>query len=129
MFLPRWRQILHSLWLEFWLPLPLLGLLFWLGGSLVKEQVLNRPYTTVNTLQADTERQVNLPITVLLIKADINKNQGLTQVQVNTTDSTLKRWEFEFPITEFEQVEVNMAMKLGLSREDVRRLIRYRIKE
>lgn len=129
MSLPRWRQVLHSLWLEFWLPLPLLGVLFWLGGSLIKEQVLSRPYTTVNTLQADTERQVQLPITVLLIKAEINKSEGLTQVQINTADSTLKNLEFEFPVTQFEQVEAKIAMKLGLSREDVRKLIRYRIKE
>lgn len=129
MSLPPWRRILDSLWLEFWLPLPLLGVVFWLGGSLIKDQVLSRPYTTVSTLQADTERDVQLSLTVLLIKAKIKKSEGLTQVEVRTVDSTLKKLEFEFPVTEFEQVESSIAQKLGLSREDVRKLVRYQVKE
>jgi hypothetical protein len=129
MSLPHWRQILNSLWLEFWLPLPLLGVFFWLGGSLMKDQVLSRPYTTVNTLQADIEREVQLSIIVLLIKAEIKKSQGLTKVQVKTTDSTLRKLEFEFPVTEFQQVETSIAMKLGLSQDDVRKLVRYQVKD
>ncbi len=127
MSLPRWQQILHSLWLEFWLPLPLLGALFWLGGSFIKDRVLSRPYTTVSTLQADTERQIKLSVTVLLIKAKIQKSEGITEVEIKAADSTLKKLEFAFPTTEFAQVEANIAMKLGLSREDVRKLVRYQI--
>lgn len=38
---PRWLQVLYRLGLEFWLPLPLLGLGFWTGGGLVSDQVLS----------------------------------------------------------------------------------------
>lgn len=129
MSIPPWRQVLHSLWLEFWLPLPLLGVVFWVGGSFIKEQVLSRPYTTVSTLQADTERAVQLSVIVLLIKAKIQQSEGLTQVEIKTADPTLKKLEFVFPVTEFEQVEANIAQKLGLSREDVRKLVRYQVKD
>lgn len=44
---PRWLQVLYRLGLEFWLPLPLLGLGFWTGGGLVSDQVLSHPNPAV----------------------------------------------------------------------------------
>ncbi|MEW5860814.1 MAG: hypothetical protein AB1861_26155, partial [Cyanobacteriota bacterium] len=110
---PRWLQVLHSLGLEFWLPLPLLGIIFWVGGGLVTDQALSRSYDTVDKLQADTQLEVQLSVTLLVIKAEIDKEQGFTEVQVKTTDSTLKKLEFEFPVTEFSQVEAAIAQELG----------------
>jgi hypothetical protein len=128
MSLPRWLQFLRPLWLEFWLPLPLLGIIFWLGGNAVTSQVLSRPYSTVSKLQADTQQEVQLTVTVLVIKADIEKNEGLTSVEVKTADPELTRLKFEFPVTEVSQVEAMIAQKLGLSREDVKKLVRYQVK-
>ena len=128
MSLPRWLQFLRPLWLEFWLPLPLLGIIFWLGGSAVTSQVLSRPYSTVSKLQADTQQEVQLSLTVLVIKAEIEKNEGLTSVEVKTADPELTRLKFEFPVTEVSQVEAMIAQKLGLSREDVNKLVRYQMK-
>ena len=128
MSLPRWLQFLRPLWLEFWLPLPLLGIIFWFGGNAVTSQVLSRPYSTVSKLQADTQQEVQLTVTVLVIKADIEKNEGLTSVEVKTADPELTRLKFEFPVTEVSQVEAMIAQKLGLSREDVKKLVRYQVK-
>ncbi|MBD1892099.1 hypothetical protein [Coleofasciculus sp. FACHB-SPT9] len=125
---PRWLQRLHFLGLEFWLPLPLLGIIFWVGGGLVTDQALSRSYDTVDKLQADTQLEVQLSVTLLVIKAEIDKEQGFTKVQVKTTDSTLKKLEFEFPVTEFSQVEAAIAQELGLSAENVRTLVRYQLK-
>ncbi len=125
---PRWWQALRPLWLEFWLPLPLLGIIFWLGGSFVTNQVLSRPYSTVTKLQADTQQQVQLSVTVLVIKAQIERSEGLTKVEVKTADPELKKLEFEFPVTQVNQVEAMVAQKLRLPREDVRKLVRYQIK-
>ena len=124
---PRWRQLLHSLGLEFWLPLPLLGFAFWVGGSLVTDQLLSRPYGIKAQLKANTQLQVRLSVTVLAIKADIEKSQGLTKVEVKTTDSVLKRLEFQFPVTEVNSVETSIAQELGLSVENVRKLVRYQV--
>ncbi|MEW6495032.1 MAG: hypothetical protein AB1589_21310 [Cyanobacteriota bacterium] len=129
MSLPRWWKALNVLWLEFWLPLPLLGVCFWLAGSVITEQVLSRPYSTVNTLQANAQRKVQLSVTVLAIKAEIEKSERLTKVEVITAESALKRLEFEFPVTEFNQVEASIAQELGLSRADVRKLVRYQVKD
>lgn len=125
---PRWLQKLHSLGLEFWLPLPLLGIAFWVGGGILTDKVLSRPYGTVDKLQADTQLEVQLSVTVLVIKAQIKKNEGFTRVQVKTTDSALKKLEFEFPVTDLSGVEAMIAQELKLSREDVRKLVRYQVK-
>ena len=124
----RWLQTLRPLLLEFWLPLPLLGIIFWLGGNFVNSQVLSRSYSTVTKLKADTQQQVQLPVTVLVIQAQIERSEGITKVAVKTADPELKKLEFEFPVTQVSQVEALIAQKLGLSREDVRKLVRYQIK-
>jgi cell division protein FtsX len=128
MSLPRWLQALRPLLLEFWLPLPLLGIIFWLGGNFVTSQVLSRPYSTVSKLQADTQQEVQLSVTVLVIKAEIERSEGVTQVEVKTADPQLKKLEFEFPVTQVSQLETAIAQKLGLSREDVKKLVRYQVK-
>ena len=125
---PRWLQKLHSLGLEFWLPLPLLGIAFWVAGGILTDKVLSRPYGTVDKLQADTQLEVQLSVTVLVIKAEIKKSEGFTRVQVKTTDSALKKLEFEFPVTDLSGVEAMIAQELKLSREDVRKLVRYQVK-
>ncbi|NJN57648.1 MAG: hypothetical protein HC879_09175 [Leptolyngbyaceae cyanobacterium SL_5_9] len=120
----RWLQ---RLGLEFWLPLPLLGVCFWVGGGLLTSQVLSRPYGTENTLQADVQLEVSLSVSVSLIRAVVNQDEASTLVEVKTVDSALKQLEFEFPVTELSQVEAAIAQELGLSIEEVRRLVRYEI--
>ncbi|HAX77852.1 MAG TPA: hypothetical protein DCY88_18935 [Cyanobacteria bacterium UBA11372] len=129
MFRHRWLYLLHSFGLEFWLPLPFLGVLFWFGGNLMTEHVLSRPYTTVNQLQADTQLEVKLSLTVVLIQAVINKTEGVTFVAVKTTDSTLKKLEYEFGVTEVSEVESAIAQELNMSIEQTRKLVRYQIQD
>ncbi len=119
----RWIQGLSSLGLEFWLPLPLLGLVFWVGSGLVTQQMLNHSYNPKAYLQADMQLQRTR--TVVLIKVEINKEQGFAKVKVKTANSALKELEFEFPATEFSQIEAAIGQELGLSTEYVRKLVRY----
>lgn len=118
---------LRSLGTGFWLALPLLGLLFWLGSDLASDRILSRPYGTVAQLEADTRLEVNLAVTILFIKAEIYKQQGFTNVEVKTTKSALTKLEFQFPVTQFNQVESTIAQELGLSLADVRKLVRYQV--
>jgi predicted transcriptional regulator len=118
---------LQALGLEFWLPLPLLALIFWLSCNLISAQVLNRPYETKDKLQADTQLEVNVSVNVSLIKAVIDRTEGMTQVEVQTTESILRKLEFAFPVTDTNQVETTIAQELGLTRQDVRKLVRYEI--
>jgi hypothetical protein len=126
--LSRWLQKASSLNLDFWLLLPLLGFTFWIGGELISNQVLSRPYGVVAQLEAEQSTKIELSFTVQVIQVLIDQNRGLTQVEVKTNDSELKRLKFEFPITKFEQVEKKIGKELGLSKQDVQRLARYQIK-
>lgn len=123
----KWLQALYSLGLEFWLPLPLLGLFFWVGGGLLTEQMLSRSYSSADHLQSDKKLEVQRSKTVLLIKVEINSRQGFSRVKVKTANSALKELEFEFPVTQFVQVEAAIGRELGLSDEYVRKLVRYQI--
>jgi hypothetical protein len=126
--LSRWLKKASSLNLDFWVLLPILGFAFWIGGELISNQVLSRPYGIVAELKADQRTQIELSFNVEVIHVLIDKNKGLTKVEVKTNDSELQKLEFEFSITEFEQVEMKIGKELGLSKQDVQRLARYQIK-
>jgi predicted transcriptional regulator len=121
------KHWLPQLGLEFWLPLPLLGIAFWLSCSLISAQVLGRPYGAKDKLQADTQLEVHVSVNISMMKALINRAEGITQVEVRTTESNLRKLEFAFPVTDANQVETTIAEELGLSRQDVRKLVRYEI--
>lgn len=125
---PRLLQGLSSLGLEFWLPLPLLGLVFWIGGGFVTIQMLNHSYNPKTYLRADMQLQERSR-TVVLIKVEIKKNQGFSKVKVKTVNSALKEMEFEFPITEPSQVEAAIGQQLGLPTQYVKNLVRYQIED
>ncbi|MEH1905778.1 MAG: hypothetical protein V7L04_31465 [Nostoc sp.] len=120
----RWLQ---GLGLEFWLPLPLIAVVFWLGCSFLAAQELSRPYSTKKKLQSDTQLEARVSVNVLLINAAVNRTKRITQVEVETADPILKRLELELPTIEFSQIETTIAQELGLPREDVRKLVRYEV--
>jgi hypothetical protein len=122
-------RLLHRAYWEFWLPLPLAALFFWLIGNFMTAQVLSRPYNSVNTLQADMQLDVRLSVTILTMNAEIDRSRGVTTILVKTTDSTLKRLEYEFPVVQADQVEATIAQELAMPVENVRKLISYRIKD
>lgn len=114
--------------LRSWLVLPILGLIFWYCSDLASDRILSRPYGTVAQLEADTQLAVKLAVTIVAIKANIDKEQGFTTVQVKNTNPALTSLEFQFPVTEFSQVESAISQELGLSITEVRKLVRYRVR-
>ncbi|MEH2405786.1 hypothetical protein [Nostoc sp.] len=121
------KSWLRGLGLEFWLPLPLVAVVFWLSCSLLGAQQLSQSYSTKTKLQSDTQLEARLSVNVLLINATVNRTQKITQVEVETADPILKRLELELPTIEFSQIEAAIAQELGLPREDVRKLVRYEV--
>ena len=111
-----------------WLVLPLLGLTFWYCSDVATDRLLSRPYATVTQLEADTQLEVSLEVTIVVVKAEIDKELGFTTVQVKNTNPLLTSLEFQFPVTEFGQVESAISQELGLSIEEVRKLVRYRVR-
>ncbi|MEH2273974.1 MAG: hypothetical protein V7K40_03970 [Nostoc sp.] len=121
------KSWLRGLGLEFWLPLPLVAVVFWLSCSFLAAQQLSQSYSTEKKLQSDTQLEARLSVNVLLINAAVNRTQKITQIEVKTADPILKRLELELPTIEFSQIEATIAEELGLPRQDVRKLVRYEI--
>lgn len=122
----RWLRASRA---EFWLPLPLVAILFWLGSSVLTAQELQQAQLTTTKLQADTQLQAVVSVNILLINAVINRNQNTMQVKVETTESVVKRLELELATTEPRQIEAAIATELQLSRQEIRQLVRYEIIE
>ncbi|NJO79691.1 MAG: hypothetical protein HC827_15050 [Cyanobacteria bacterium RM1_2_2] len=121
------KHWLQGIGLEFWLPLPLLALLFWLGCDLIMAQVLSRPQSAGDKLQANTDLEVHLSANISMIRAVIDREEGMTRVDMQTTESVLKKFELEFQLVDANQIEAAIAQELRISRQDVRRLARYEI--
>jgi len=131
----HWRQplerlkCLNQLKPGFWLPLVLVGLLFFVGTGWVTNQVTSRAYETTAQLQTNEQAEVQLAFSVRIvaIEAEIDRRVEVTEVTVRTTDSILRELELDLPVTEFAEVEDALIQELGLTREAVKQLTRYRI--
>jgi hypothetical protein len=121
---PQWLQFLG---LEFWLPLPLLGLVFWGLSGWLADSNLNLPSQTVRELQI-TQNQPTSDRGVLSIIVNIDRDRGLSQIIYKQTTKVIKKQEFELSTTEITQLEAKITQKLGLPIEQVRQLIRYQVK-
>ncbi len=116
MSLSQLLQKLHSSKLEYLLPLPLLLIAFGLGGESLTNLLLSRSYTTVDKLQADTHTvMIQLATNVLVTKAEIEKEQEFTEVELETANPVLKKLIFKVPATELSKVKAMIAQELGLS--------------
>jgi hypothetical protein len=115
--------------LEFWLPLPLVAILFWFGGDIVNRQLLSHAYDPNRYLQTDVPAKIKFSASVLSIEVEMKRKVNFTKVIVKTTHSPLKTLEFEFPLMDVAEVEVALAKELNLSVETVRQLARYQFTE
>ena len=83
-----------SLGADFWLALPLAGILFGVGGEWVTGQVLSRPRPQVQPLAIRSQQQAILTLDILSIQAEIRRRRGYTKVEVTTTNPHLRKLEF-----------------------------------
>ncbi|MEB3216202.1 MAG: hypothetical protein VKN72_08205 [Nostocales cyanobacterium 94392] len=116
MSLSQLLQKLHSSKLEYLLPLPLLLIAFGFGGESLTNLILSRSYTTVDKLQADTYTvMVNFAANVLITEVEIDQEQEFTTVELQTTNSILKKLVFKVSATELSKVKAIIAEELRLS--------------
>ncbi|MBE8986981.1 hypothetical protein [Nostoc sp. LEGE 12450] len=78
-------------------------------------------------LKLNKQIQVKIPVILKVIKAEIQKKQGLSFIEVRTANNTLRKLDFVLPVTEINMVEAMTAKLLNLSPEEVRKLIRYQV--
>jgi len=109
---------LHSLKLEYLLPLPLLLIAFGVGGESLTNLLLSRSYPTVEKLQSNTETiKIRLAANVVITAAEIEKEQEFTEVELSVENSVLKKLTFKVPATELSKVKAMITQELGLSNE------------
>ncbi|MBW4667440.1 MAG: hypothetical protein KME60_08420 [Cyanomargarita calcarea GSE-NOS-MK-12-04C] len=114
----RWLEKLHLLNIKFLLPLPLILITFGFGGESLTNLLLKLSYHTKDKLHANTNTlRIQLVLNVLIseIKTEVFQAKNFTNVKIKTTNSTLKKLEFEVPVTELDSVKVEIAQELGLS--------------
>jgi hypothetical protein len=120
----QWLRFLGSLGVEFWLPLPLVGLGFWLIIQFVTAQ--NLRLSNHSDRQLEVKQNQSSPTgQILSIKVKVDRQSNSSQIQVQQTTSVIQKQEFKIPITESERLETAIAKKLNLSVEQVRELIYY----
>jgi hypothetical protein len=84
-------------------------------------------FTQVEVKTNDSDVKT-LSFTGLTSCATCGRRQPLLRGKQVPAPSALKKLEFEFAVTQFEQIETIIARELGLSREDVQKLARYELK-
>lgn len=115
-------KFIRSLGLRFWLLLPLLGGLAWIVSGWATDWILTR---SISSDQAFTIDASDSPaIIVQSINVAIQPEQ-FSIVTVFTLNQPLRKLEFRFPYAEPEKIEKSIAQVLGLSRSQVKQVIRY----
>ncbi len=107
----------------------LTGAAFWLGSGWLIGQVFGQSHLDVTQIDTTDAQDitVSFSIRVLSIDAEIDLNDQVTEVSVQTGGSALQAMEFEYPLSDYDQIEQAIAQDLGISSETVRSLIQYRL--
>ncbi len=119
---------LQVLGYRFWLLLPLVGLVFWLMGVLMTEQMLRQGDNDIQQLQAELPSEIEEKH-IRLIQANVDRTQGKTQVAVKPIDMHAKDLKLELSTTRLDEVETQIAQELNISPAIVQRLTHYTIRE
>lgn len=114
--------------LEFWLPLPLIGLAFWFISGLITDHGLKHSQQSLEPyeIMADTAQPKNQ---ILYIKVMVDRQDNTSEVKVKQATQVYQKQEFNLATAEFEQIEAQISQKLDLSTEQVTQLLRYQIKQ
>jgi hypothetical protein len=78
-------------------------------------------------LKENTQLRVPLPVTLEVIKVEIDHRQELSRVVVMASNSLVTKLEFEFPVTDINVVEAMIGKTIGISPQNIRKLVRYQI--
>jgi hypothetical protein len=124
----HFRRLL-TLSLTFWIPLGILGAGLWLMSGWFTAQVYSQTTPPAERIDTTSLEQITLSfsVTILSIDADIDRRSRSTEVDIRTAGSSLQELEFEYPFISYSEIEQAIAQDTGLTAEQIRSLIRYRI--
>ena len=113
--------------LEFWLPLPLLGLAFWVGSGSLTKYSLDRSDRPVESLQI-TPDKTQPDSTILSIKVKVDRDRNISGIEIKSFTQVYQKQEFELATTKLDRIETAISQKLNLPPKRIRQLLRYQIK-
>jgi len=112
----HWLLKLPALPLKCLLPLPLLLIAFGLFGEQLTNQVLSLSFVGLDKLQAENSYlQVQLPIKATVVQAEIERELEFTEVEIETTESQLKKLKFAFLNVDTTTLQTRLARELNFS--------------
>jgi hypothetical protein len=111
----------------YWLFLPVVNFGIWIVTGWINDWVLSHSYDFTDRLQTNLypKTQLSRTLTVVAIDAKVDRNNDITDVTIKTTNSSLERIEFKFPLTEPTHLEITLANKLDTTPQLIRTLTRY----
>lgn len=124
---PRQIRKWCSIKAAYWLFLPVVSFGIWILTDWITDWVLSHSYDFTDRLQTNHYPKIQLSrtLTVVAIHAKVDRSNDITEVTLETTNSTLEKMEFKFPLTEPTHIEITLANKLNTSPQLMRTLIRY----
>lgn len=112
----HWLLKLPALPLKCLLPLPLLLIAFGLFGEQLTDRVLSLSFVGLDKLQAENSYlQVQLPVKATVVQAEIERELEFTEVEIETTESQLKKLTFIFPNVDATTLQTILARELNFS--------------
>jgi hypothetical protein len=119
----------YTLKKAYWFLFPLIGLGIWLITAWMTDWVLSNSFLSTNQLQTNLYPTTQLAqiLMVTSIHVKIDRTSNIAEVNLTTTNSTLKRLEFKFPFTEISTLETALAKELNTTSHSIQPLIHYRV--
>ncbi|MFQ4138374.1 hypothetical protein PGN35_018850 [Nodosilinea sp. PGN35] len=131
--MPSLKHLLTRSGLELWLPLGLLGIAFWLAGYGWTHHYLGVAGRAIAPLVLAPNAAVQ-DEGILSISAVINGDRArsvsggdrrITRVEVIVVKPVPRTLDFYLPLQSPSAIEAEMARRLKVSKDTIRRLIRY----
>ncbi|MEM7726141.1 MAG: hypothetical protein AAF208_07170 [Cyanobacteria bacterium P01_A01_bin.45] len=114
-------QFLKYLGIDFWLPLPVLGLLFWLAANLATQHIFKHSANVF--IQPQEIRTVanytNPDRQIFSIKVKVFRELGFCRVYIKKTTEKIERSQFQLPTTDLSRVKFTISQKLNLPLEQL----------
>lgn len=125
------RKTFEAIGLEFWLPLPIIGGLFWVTTGWATQTILYSSSNITDPVQVDTlpEVDIHFKAKVIAIEVKISKKRGFSTVDVYVSDSRLQELILDFPTTEIAELETEISRTLSIPIEQIQALAQYKINE
>ncbi|WP_008316149.1 hypothetical protein [Leptolyngbya sp. PCC 6406] len=111
---------------EFWVPLPLIGLLLWSFGGRVTQEQLRRSHRSIAPLAI---AQPPAEATDVLIGKAIIRSHHLTEIEVLVLEPVPRLLKFYWPLTDPRQIEAALAEYFNQSPEAVQVWLRFELRD